>query len=67
MLVNELPAYLITQDKTPLGYFKVDAHISAMADSFVHCSYKLAWLRKMFKYTATKMIRFTGSFEYFAV
>src|SRR5712691_6920442 len=53
MLVDQFPARLFAQDKISIGYFKVDEHIFTIADSFAHCCYKFAWLRKMFKYMAT--------------
>src|ERR1700730_5527455 len=53
MLVNKFPANLFAQDEISAGNFKVDDQIATIADSFSHCCYKLAWLRKMLKYMAT--------------
>jgi hypothetical protein len=60
MLVNKVPACLFAQDKISARHFKVDNHISTIADRFSHCCYKFARLREMLKYMATynKICRF---------
>src|SRR6516164_7246912 len=52
MLVNKLPMHLFPQHEIAVRHLEAHNQVFTIANSFAHCCYKLAWLRKMLEYMA---------------